>query len=331
MTIHLHGLGHFHPATEITNRFLEELDIGTSDEWVLERVGIRARRTMLPLDYIRETRNRDPRAALEAADYSNADIAQRAAELAIERSGIAKADIGMVIAGSSAPDFASPAEACNVARALDLDVPALDVNSACTSFFAQIKVLSMMRRDALPKFALLAVPDGLTRTVDYSDRTSAVLWGDAASAAVVSLEVPGRARILGSLFESNPAGNDRVVVPRLGHFQQQGRVVQAFAIRKTVELLGRLRAEHEQTDRRFHFVGHQANLRMLEAVCRQSDVEDGLHHSNVEWFGNTGAASAASVVSGRWEKWTADDDVAVVGVGSGLSWSGYLIRFGAQT
>ena len=74
MTLHLLGLGHFHPENEITNRFLEELDIGTDDEWILERVGIRSRRSVLPLDYIRETRNREPRAALEAALHSNAEL-----------------------------------------------------------------------------------------------------------------------------------------------------------------------------------------------------------------------------------------------------------------
>ena len=67
MTVFLHGLGHAHPQVEITNRFLEDLDIGTSDAWILERVGIRSRRTVLPLDYIRETRNANPWTALEAA------------------------------------------------------------------------------------------------------------------------------------------------------------------------------------------------------------------------------------------------------------------------
>jgi 3-oxoacyl-[acyl-carrier-protein] synthase-3 len=67
VTLFLHGLGHFHPENEITNRFLEELDLGTSDAWILERVGIRSRRTVLPLDYLRETRNLDLRAAEGAA------------------------------------------------------------------------------------------------------------------------------------------------------------------------------------------------------------------------------------------------------------------------
>ena len=77
MSLHLHGLGHFHPENEITNRFLEELDIGTTDDWILERVGIRSRRTSLPLDYLRTTRNRDPRAAAEAALYSHAETGRR--------------------------------------------------------------------------------------------------------------------------------------------------------------------------------------------------------------------------------------------------------------
>ena len=142
MTLYLHGLGHCHPDTEITNRFLEELDIGTSDEWIRERVGIRSRRTALPLDYIRTTRNRDVRAAREAAVWSAAQLGAGAARLAIERAGITLADIGMVIGGQSMPDYTTPAEACNVARELGLDVPAFDVNSACTSLLLQIHVLS---------------------------------------------------------------------------------------------------------------------------------------------------------------------------------------------
>ena len=100
-----------------------------------------------------------------------------------------------------------------------------------------------------------------------------------------------------------------------------------FAIKKTCETMDRLRAEHEEPDRKLNFVGHQANLRMLESACRQAGVSTERHHHNVEWYGNTGAASAASVLSQRWEKWSAEDDVEMVGVGGGLSWSGYLVRF----
>lgn len=327
MTLHLHGLGHFQPQNEITNRFLEDLDIGTTDDWIMERVGIRSRRTTLPLDYIRATKNEEPRAALEAAEYSNPQMAAHAARLAVERAGLEISDIGMVFSGSSAPDSASPCEAAYIARELDLEVPVLDINSACTSLFAQLYVLSLMRSDALPRYVLVCAPEALSRTVDYRDRAAAVLWGDAAAAAVVSLREPGRAEIIGSQLTSSPAGAAHVTVPRLGHFAQDGRKVQMFAIKKTSEVVGQLRNEYEHPERDFHFVGHQANLRVLENVCRRCDIPADRHHYNVEWYGNTGCASAASVVSMEWEKWTPRDDVGVVGVGSGLSWAGYWLRF----
>ena len=331
MTLFLHGLGHFHPENEITNAFLDKLDIGTTETWILERVGIRSRRTTLPLDYIRTTRNRDPRGAQEATLYTHAEAGRRAAEMALTRAGLTAADIGMVIAGSSVMDTATPAEACNIARALGIEAPAFDVNSACTSFFVHLHFVSMMRAAALPTFVLLVVPEAVTRAVDYTDRSAAVLWGDGSVAAVLSATEPGRAQILGTTLMSSPEGADRVVVPRTGHFRQDGRVVQMFAIKKTAQLLAQLQSAHSQDGRALHFVGHQANLRMLETVCRQCSVPPQRHHANVEWYGNTAGAGAPSVLSMRWDDWTAEDDVAVVGVGAGLTWSNYLLRFGAPT
>jgi 3-oxoacyl-[acyl-carrier-protein] synthase-3 len=326
----LNGVGHFHPEIEITNRFLEELDIGTDDEWIVERVGIRSRRTVLPLDYIRATRNADPRAALEAARYDNATLGARAAETALARAGIGRQDVGLVIAGSSGPDWLSPAQACNVAAALEIEAPAFDIVSACTSFYTQLHVLSLMQPAKLPDYVLLVVPETLTTTVDYADRAASVLWGDGAAAAVVSPRHAGPARILGSTLASSPAGWDKVVVPRSGHFRQEGRTVQTFGIKRMTRCLAQLQEAFDDPERRFHFIGHQANLRMLESVCRRCGVPPDRHHTNVEWFGNTGCASSASVVSMNWEKWEACDDLALVGVGAGLTWSSYLLRFGAE-
>src|SRR3954463_824191 len=98
-----HGFGHFHPETELDNRFLESLDIGTSDRWIVDRGGIKNRRTVLPLDYIRATKNKDLRAAEEAALSSNPETGKRAALMAIERANISPRDIGMVIAGGCSP------------------------------------------------------------------------------------------------------------------------------------------------------------------------------------------------------------------------------------
>ncbi|HZO13453.1 MAG TPA: hypothetical protein VFB62_09340, partial [Polyangiaceae bacterium] len=119
--LYVHGLGHFHPENEIDNRFLESLDIGTNDEWIVSRVGIHSRRTVLPLDYIRETKNRDLRAAEEAVLYTNAQSGAHAARMAIERAGISRSDIGMVVAGDCSPQTLIPSEAAAIAKELNLD------------------------------------------------------------------------------------------------------------------------------------------------------------------------------------------------------------------
>src|SRR5262245_55745694 len=109
------SVGHFHPETVLDNAFLECLDIGVDASWILERVGIRSRRTVLPLEYIRITKNQDPRAADDAAMYSNAETGARAARVAMDRAGITPSQIGMIIAGGCSPSYSIPAEACVIA------------------------------------------------------------------------------------------------------------------------------------------------------------------------------------------------------------------------
>ena len=328
MSLYLHGLGHFHPENQITNQFLTDLDIGTNAEWIEERTGIQSRRTVMSLDYIKETLNRDMSQAPDAALYTHADTGKLAAEMALQRAGIEASDVGMLMAGGCNPEFMSPADACTIAAELGMEVPAMDVNSACTSFHMGMYMLSMMRPEALPDFVLLVTPETVTTSVNYSDRASAVLWGDGTTAALLSTKVPSRIEIIGNTVESSPAGFDKVTIGHFDHFTQEGRTVQMFAIKKTVRVLRKLKKEFAEEGRRMHFIGHQANLRMLQSVCRQCDIEEELHHSNVVDFGNTGAAGSPGVLSMRWDEWKAGDDVAVVGVGSGLTWAGHVYRFG---
>jgi 3-oxoacyl-[acyl-carrier-protein] synthase III len=321
MPLYLHGLGHFHPENEITNRFLEELDIGTTEEWILERVGIRSRRTVLPLDYIRDTLNRDIRAAYEASPYGNARTGALAARMAIGRAGIAPGEVGLVICGGSAPDTLTPAEAASVAGELDLDAPCFDLNSACTSFGMQVAFVSRMDPAHLPDYVLLVNPENLTRSIDYSDRKTAVLFGDGSAAAVLSASVPSRIRIDHCETSTKPSAWGKVSIPRTGHFTQDGNAVQGFAIRKTTESLQSLRGEGAENGNRLLFIGHQANLGMLQSVCVRAGIAEASHWHNVEDFGNTGAAGAPSVLSQRWEDLRAGDRVAVALVGAGLSWT----------
>lgn len=325
------GVGHFHPDTVIDNAFLESLDIDTTDAWIRERVGIETRHTVLPLDYIRETRNRDVRAAQDAARYTNAQTSAHAASMALARAGLRATDIGLVVAGGCSPDECIPASACRVAEALDLDVPGIDVSAACASFCAQLHWLASMRPERLPDHVLIVCAENSTRVVDYTDRSSCVLWGDAAVAAVVSPRVRGRYAVTDTLFGGDGRGADKVRVPRIGHFTQQGQAVQTFAVKRATETFVRLREGWRQRHpaaqpHDLGLIGHQANLRMLEAVQRRCEVPDAAHFKNVVARGNTGAAGAPSVLSEHWDDETLPASVALSVVGSGLSWAGALLE-----
>lgn len=327
---YIHGLGHFHPENIIDNAFLRDLDIGTDGDWIMERVGIERRRTVLPLDYIKTTRNADPRQAIEASLYSNAQTGARAAQRAIAAAGLNPGDIGLVISGSCSPQSSCPAEACTIAAELDIDAPAFDLNSACSSLAAQLHFLDCMRPERLPDFVLVVQNENSTRAIDYNDRNSCVLWGDCTSAQVISPRLPARLRVTHSQFASNPENCDKVRFVNAGHFTQEGRTVQTFAIRRTLALLAQLRERLDQARAAaLKFIGHQANRGMLDNICRSASISAENHYFNVNEYGNCGAAGAPSVLSQRATDLREGDQVAVAVVGGGLSWGALLLEVGA--
>lgn len=322
--LYVHGVGHFHPENVIDNQFLESLDIGTSDQWILQRTGIYRRNTVLPLSYIADTRNRDSRDADEASLYSNAETGSLAAKMALQRAGLQGSDIGMVIAGGSAPRMGSPPEACMIAEKLGIVAPAFDLNAACPTFAVQLRLISLMDPNSAPDFILVVNPENLTRIVNYNDRGTAVLMGDCTTAAIVSCKVPARVVVQHSLHESDPAEWNKVTIPSTGHLSQDGSAVQNFAIRQSVSIVQNLRL---RANGNTCFIGHQANLPMLKSVCHRAGIEPDRHFFNVDQQGNCGAAGAPSVFSTRWECWQAGDEIAMAVVGAGLAWAGLLISF----
>jgi 3-oxoacyl-[acyl-carrier-protein] synthase-3 len=328
-SLFLLSLGHFHPENVIDNSFLESLDIDIDVNWIIDRVGIKTRRTVLPLDYIRMTKNSDPRAAEEASQYTNAETSVMAARMALSRAGLDPKSIGMVLAGGCSPKYLIPAEACLIAAHLGLECPAFDVSSACSSFAAQVHLLKCMRSETLPDYILLVNTENTTRKVNYSDRSTAVLWGDGTSAAIISPRVMGKLAITQTILQSDPSGWDKVMIPAGGFFQQNGNAVQSFAIRKSLSVIDSLCKLGSLDNTPLSFVGHQANLLMLQAVCRNSEAHISHHFYNVDHYGNCGASGAPSVLSQNWET-LPDGALCVALVGSGLTWGGMLFDVDAS-
>ena len=323
--LYLHAIGHFHPETVLDNQFLASLDIGVDAKWIEDRVGILERRTTLPLEYLRQTRNREPRAAAEAAHTTATQMSEGATRMALERAGLKASQLGMIVSGGCTPEMQIPADASRIANALGIAATCFDLQSACSSFASQIHFLNQMRPEALPDFVLVVNSEAFTHSIDYNDRSQAVLFGDAASAAIISSRVPAPSVITDTSFGSDPAGQHNVIIPTGGHFAQDGHAVQVFAIKTTTEVVRGLQASMPPAEtRRQVFIGHQANLRMLENVCKRTGIALSDHYANVAHFGNVGAAGAPTVLSQYWDE-LRGTVIHVAVVGSGLAWGGMRI------
>jgi 3-oxoacyl-[acyl-carrier-protein] synthase-3 len=323
--LYLHALGHFHPETVLDNHFLSSLDIGVDVKWIEDRVGIVERRTTLPLDYLRQTRNQNPRAAAEAAHTTASQMSARATQMALERAGIEASQLGMIISGGCSPEMQIPADASRIASSLGISATCFDLQSACSSFAAQIHFLNQMRPEALPDYVLVVNSETFTRTINYNDRRQAVLFGDAAAAAIVSSRVPAPSVITETTFSSDPSGQHQITIPTGGHFAQEGPAVQVFAIRTTTDIVKNLQTSVPPDEtRRQVFIGHQANLRMLENVCKRTGVAPEDHYANITYYGNCGAAGAPTVLSQNWDE-LRNTVIHMAVVGSGLAWGGMRI------
>lgn len=324
--VYLHGIGHFHPENVISNKFLEDLNIGTTVDWIMERVGIESRRTVLPLEYLAATKNADPRETDKVRLYSDAQMGGHAARRALERAGLKVEDIGMVISGSSLPQFLTPCEASTVAADLGIDVPCFDINSACGTYGVQMRYLDSVKPEKLPPYILVTNIEAATTTIDYSDRRTAVLFGDCATASILSVTVPSNKIFSDCEMASKPTLWDKAVVPRWGYFSQDGNAVQGFAIRKTTDGLRNMLALIPDADMsRVFFIGHQANFGVLQTAAERANIAPANHWFNVNQFGNVGCAGGPSVLSQHWDDLRSGDYVAMSLVGAGLTWTQMLL------
>ena len=324
--LHILGMGYFHPDIVIDNEFIESLDLGTSTEWILEKIGVITRVTTLPLDYIRTTRNQDPREAPKVAIMTPTHMGTKAAEMALDRAGITAQQVGMVICDCCTPLQLAPAEAQRIAKDLGICVPAFDVFTACPAFALHVDFLNSFRQEKLPDYVLCVTTSALTHTVNYNDRTDAAIWGDGAAAWIVSPRHVGKLRVLSSFYTADPLRCDAVVVERFGFFHQEGRAIRDFSVRQTVRLIKEVESRFELDWSRDIFIGHQANATMLQQIINNRHIPESNHWHNVEHLGNQAGAGAPASLAMHWNDIFAGMKIVVAVVGAGLSWGSVVME-----
>lgn len=319
----IRGLGRHLPERTLTNADLESM-MDTSDEWIVQRTGIRSRR-VLPDDWI------------------TSDLAVVAAEAAIRDADLPKSEIDLLIVATVTPDHLCPSTACVVQAKLGLGtVPAFDVSVACSGFGYALTVAAAMIGSGLHRNVLVIGAEAMTRFMNYEDRGSSILFGDGAGAAVVSVE--GRFDLLftdngadGTLADmiEIPAGGAREpasaeTIEKRRHFVTlRGREVFKNAVRQmTLSTREAVAALGLTTDDIDWLIPHQANARIIEAVGEALGLPPERVVIDIGDKGNTTAASIPIAMAGIHESdgFRPGQLVVLVGYGAGAAWSCQVLR-----
>ncbi|MFE5869639.1 beta-ketoacyl-ACP synthase III [Streptomyces roseifaciens] len=303
------ALGHYQPARVLTNDELAAM-VDTSDEWIRSRVGIRTRRVAAP-------------------DETVADMAAEAAGKALANSGLATEEIDLVLVATCTADDRSPNTAARVAAALGLATPAtMDVNVVCSGFTHALASADHAIRAGAATNALVVGVEKFTSVTDWTDRTTCVLTGDGAGAAVVTASVEPE---IGPVVWGS--------VPGMGHavriegtpsrFSQEGQSVYRWATTQLPPIARRVceRAGVAPEDLAA-VVLHQANLRIIEPVARKLGAVNAVVATDVTESGNTSAASIPLALSKLVERGEVPSGAPVLlfGFGGNLSYAGQVIR-----
>jgi 3-oxoacyl-[acyl-carrier-protein] synthase III len=320
--VSISGLGCYVPERVVTNDELSQY-VDTSDEWIRERTGIRERR-------------------IAAETEALSDLALPAARAALEQAGLAGSDIDLLIVATVTPDMAFPSTAALMADALGAtDAAAYDLSAGCTGFMYALAQAYGMLVGGLAKRALVVGGDVLSRILDWSDRSTLVLFGDGAGAVV--LEASGEAGFLGFELGADGAGGVNLWLPGSGsrlfddperYVKMNGREVFRFATRVLVQsanaLLERCGVGIDEVD---VYVPHQANVRIIDHATKKLGVPSERVVINVDRYGNTSSGSiplalADAQADGRLRPGRL---VLMTGMGAGLTWGSALMRWTKET
>jgi 3-oxoacyl-[acyl-carrier-protein] synthase III len=312
------GLGCNVPERVVTNDELAQ-HVDTSNEWILERTGIRERR-------------------MAAREEALSDVSLPAAQTALAQAGIGGKDIDLLIVATVTPDMAFPSTAAILADRLGAtDAAAYDLSAGCTGFVYAVAQAYGMVAGGLSQRALVVGGDLLSRILDWEDRSTLVLFGDGAGAVV--LEAADEPGFLGFELGADGAGGESLWLPGSGsrifdepdrYVKMNGREVFKFATRVLVQsaedILARCGVTVEDVD---VYVPHQANVRIIDHATRKLGFPSEKVVVNVDRYGNTSSGSiplalADAVADGRLRK---GQLVLMTGMGAGLTWGSVLMRW----
>jgi 3-oxoacyl-[acyl-carrier-protein] synthase-3 len=319
------GTGAYAPERVLTNSDLERL-VDTSDAWITERTGIKERRV--------------------AADgQASSDMALVAAQRALEAAGLTAKDLDMIIVGTVTPDLPMPACASILQAKLGADaIPAFDISAACAGFIYAMSIADQFIRSGAQKHVLIVGVELLSRILNWKDRTTCVLFGDGAGAAVLgpakddgagilSTKLYTDSSLVGSLCIPGGGSKERLTPESLlagrDKVHMAGQDIFKIAVKN---LTSASRSALEQASLppsavRW-VVPHQANLRIIAQVAQRLDIPLERFVLNIERYGNTSSASIPialdeAVRDGRIAK---GDTVLMCALGAGISWGSALVR-----
>src|SRR6266567_4480440 len=319
------GTGHSYPEGILTNADLEKM-VETSDEWITSRTGIKQRRKAAPGEY-------------------TSQFAVRASEEALERAGVKAEDVDVILCATVTPDQILPSTACLIQAQLGANkAAAMDIVAACSGFLYGLSIANPMIGSGQIKYALVIGAELLTRYVDYTDRSTCVLFGDGAGAAILGPVEEGRG-ILAARIRSDgryeellyaPGGGTKggftaETIARGDHFfKMKGNEVFKVAIRSMADISREVLDEAGlKTEDVKLFIPHQANQRITDAVAAKLDVDSTRVYSNIAMHGNTSSASIPigldeCVETGRVHQ---GDVILMASFGGGVTCGGVVMRW----
>lgn len=318
------GVGYSLPETVITNDDLTKL-YETSDEWIYSRTGIKERRIV-------------------SGNQDAIDLGAEAAKKAIEKSGINPEDIDMIIAASTAP-IELYSMGCQIHKRLGIKraIPAFDIAAACTGLIYALSLAKGLIGSGMYKNILIVATDNNSKLLDWTDRSTSILFGDGAGAMVVTQAEDGIDDIIAIDIKSDgnydhlislrfDGNNCPLVEPNEQHpstIKMNGRGVYAFVAKilpKYVEEL--LQNSGLKTDDIDYLIPHQANIRIIQAVQERLGLPEEKVVTNIKYYGNTSAASIPIALAEGVEKGNVKLGTTAIlcGFGAGMTWGGAIVR-----